>query len=619
MRGGSAMSARGAQSERELDRDGPVRAICLVLDRQNESVAAAPLSFEECFTFDKIAQTLAKWRARVMARRSDAEFYASHFKGEPEPAKLIPCAVSAYLPPRNRWSRPPKRGKYQSSMSLAVASILRTVYGYRDRGTLEQTDWGRRLMALVSEVQGRVASGAFELKPPRLMFRRKDVVRFRLLAGYEDVVDKLLLKGTAEYFRSLFDPLLNERCYSFRTSSDKDNVQAVNELVQYRRRHIGETLYVAECDIMKFFDVLDHREVVRVYDEFAARCPVPVDGRARKMLLAYLKSYDFNRYPQTVAAADRAVAEKLRKVDRIDEAVVLKLYGDVPDTEHRYGLPQGGALSPIIANMVLTEADACVQEDDPDLFYVRFCDDMVIVHPDRERCAAAMERYLAAVDRRRLPVHEAKTDGFVYGRAYYDVKTKGPFAWKNAGVGSVNAAPWVSFLGNQIDFNGAVRIRLETIDRHVVRLRSECGRFMRRMGTVCAGDTSRIKGRLSVNRLAAICKRYCTRLVAKGIGFMKAGAIPEDVMGWVSAFPAALANRSDSCALQMRRLDAVRDRLLAPFDRALIGKGGKARYFGRPFSYSGFLAKQSRPAQPIPGRGRSERASVNDIRFYGGI
>ena len=70
LRGGSAMSARGAQSEREIDRKGPVRAICPDIGCRNESVASAPLSFDEYFSFDAILNSLAKWRVRVMARRS---------------------------------------------------------------------------------------------------------------------------------------------------------------------------------------------------------------------------------------------------------------------------------------------------------------------------------------------------------------------------------------------------------------------------------------------------------------------------------------------------------------------------------------------------------------------
>lgn len=622
MRGGSAMSARGAQSERELDRKGPVRVISPVIDRQNESVAFAPPSFDAYFSFDAIVTALAKWRVRVMARRSDAEFYASHFKREKDPAFLIPCAVSEYLPPRNKWARPPRRSRFSSASALAIASIKRTVYGYRDRGALGGTVWGHKLLTLVADVQQRVAKGDFGLKPPHLMFRQKDADTYRLLACYDDIVDKLLLKGAADYLRTVFDPLLDDRCYSFRVSRDKGNVQAVDELVAYRRRHSGAPLYVAECDIRKFFDILDHREVVRVYDEFAARSPVAVDSRLRKMLFAYLESYDFNHYPASVAANDPSVGMKLRKVAKVDDAVVMRLYGDVPVEKLRYGLPQGGALSPLIANMILTDADRRVQDGDPNLFYVRFCDDMIIVHPERKKCATAMARYLDAVAKRKLPIHDPKPNGFAYGRDYYDVKTKAPFEWKECGKGADKAAPWVGFLGNQIDYAGAVRIRRETISRHIAKLKGERSKFMRRMGAICRGDTSKLKGKLTAGRLAGICKRYCTRLVAKGIGFMKAGAIPEDIMGWVSAFPAAVESHSDACAVQMRQLDAIRDRLLAPFDGVLCGKDGKHRYFGRPFSYSGFLRGMCRPVQPVPGRSgkrSTTRRNANDIRFYGSL
>lgn len=616
------MSARGAQSERELDRKGPVRARRPDTDRQIKSVAAAPHSFSDGFTFDRIVHALAKWRVRAMARRHDAEFYASHFKGEKDPAELVPCAGAAFLPPRNRWSRPQRRERFRSADELAVASILRTVRGFQNRGTLEQTDWGRRLVELVRVVQARAEVGVFVLNPPRLMFRRKDANAFRLLAGYDDLADKLLLKGTADYLRAMFDPLMSERCYSFRASPDQNNRTAVVELVNYRLKHRNEKLYAAECDIMKFFDILDHREVLKVYDEFAAKTLQGVDPRARAMVVAYLQSYDFNAYPKRIAATDSKTAELLAKVATIPVNVVERLYGDVPEAERRYGLPQGGALSPLIANMVLTAADERMAQFDSELFYIRFCDDMVLVHPDPARCAAAQEVYFKEVAKRRLPVHDSRPEGFVYGAEYFSVKTKNPFLWEDVAVGTRNASPWMSFLGNHIRFDGSVRIRRETVARHLANLKGERQKFLQRITPVLENGLTELKGKQNPRRVEAMCKRYCARLVAKGVGFMKAGEIADNAVGWLAAFPAVVENRSDACARQMRALDAIRDRLLKPFDAVLTGKDGTRRFFGRPFGYYGFWKKVSRPAQPIPGRGKGTGAApcfANDFHFYRNI
>jgi len=48
----------------------------------------------------------------------------------------------------------------------------------------------------------------------------------------------------------------------------------------------------------------------------------------------------------------------------------------------KIGVPQGGAISGLIANLVLDYADSEILKlKSSKLLYVRFCDDMVIMHP----------------------------------------------------------------------------------------------------------------------------------------------------------------------------------------------------------------------------------------------
>jgi hypothetical protein len=615
------MSIQCIQFERDKDHMGLVRAINPSSERDNKSVASVPLSFDEYFTFERIVKMLAKWRVRVIPRRHDAEFYASHFKGEKQPAEIIKCVVSKYLPSRNKWTRPryKQRKRLRSSAAVFTAMIERTVFGYRDRGTLCETDWGKALLALVEAVQTRVRNGKFEFVPPRLKFIEKGENQFRMLASYENVEDRIIIRGASEYLKDVFDPLLDARCYSFRLSPEKNNQKAIEELVQYRQTHKGE-VYVAECDIQKFFDVLNHQEVLRVYDAFATRCTMPVDLRGRKVLEAYLNSYNANEYPQRVATNDSDVAAKLSRVASISKEVLQELYDGMLATDLRLGIPQGGALSPLIANMFLTDVDQAVQDGaDEHLFYVRFCDDMIIAHTEKSKCAAVMAHYLQLAQQKLLPVHKTPRDGFVYGSKYYGLKTKGPFAWKSAAVGEKDVAPWVSFLGNQISFEGKVRIRRETIERHINKLRQERDNFVRRMKR----GSSVFKKECSDSVYNLVCNRFVLRMVSKGVGFMCAGIIPKDGMCWVNAFPAVLENPSIDCERQMRKLDSARDHLMRPIGNA-YQKDGHKYFFGRPYSYFGFLKMLPRPVSPTsnvsnqgnPIKVRLGLAGLMDMPFY---
>ena len=88
-------------------------------------------------------------------------------------------------------------------------------------------------------------------------------------------------------------------------------------------------------------------------------------------------------------------------------------------------------------------------------------------------------------------------------------------------------------------------------------------------------------------------KAFRRRLVAKGVGYLRAGPIPKDGICWAAAFPNLTKNAV--CARQMRTLDFVRERALGAVRRVLGLK--KVRGLGLASSYYGYLMKVERPAQ----------------------
>ncbi len=82
------------------------------------------------------------------------------------------------------------------------------------------------------------------------------------------------------------------------------------------------------------------------------------------------------------------------------------------------GLPRCGSLSTVLANLVLHEADdAVLRTQCGNLFYARYCDDVVIAHPDESVCRAALEAYKAALPLQGKAVQLLRFPG--EGRAAY--------------------------------------------------------------------------------------------------------------------------------------------------------------------------------------------------------
>ena len=110
-------------------------------------------------------------------------------------------------------------------------------------------------------------------------------------------------------------------------------------------------------------------------------------------------------YLTDLAIADCLATMRARMcVKRHGDVALDRYFKGVGRVAAEVGVPQGGAISMLIANWVLDIADRRVERwGDESLFYARFCDDIVIAHPDRRKCRAARDRYLRALERLLLP------------------------------------------------------------------------------------------------------------------------------------------------------------------------------------------------------------------------
>ena len=550
-------------------------------------------AFEEYFSFEAIVGDLIRWRLR----------------GKGTPGENGRTDVEEVLPPRKMWSRVGvKERKGVDPAVLRKQSILRTILRYREPASplpphlyksggnrnrvrsaekLKDEIWGRKLLALVEEVQKTVLSGAVVFETPKMFEiekgRENGVKKVRRVASFERLLDRVILSRMTAYVRDSLEPSLTEHCYSFRSDPSISHQLAIARLQEWRWAMTARPesalyrtavpMFVAECDIVKFFDSISHDVVRRCWDEMG------FNARAGKVLEAYLGVY----------AADGADAQER-----------------VPPGVARRGLPQGGALSTVLANLVLRVADAAVQNvDDGQLFYARFCDDVVFAHPNEEGCRCAMEAYAEALRGLDLPLHPV--EDFVYRPAdgsateYYSIKSKGPFRWREAEVGERGCAPWVSFLGSQVRYDGETRIRKESIEKHIRSLGRETAAAVREI------KDGKVGGALGAARPTVMSwfARFRNRLIAKGVGYVTA-KVQDCGMCWAGAFPNVTA-----CAdtkMQMRRLDHVREGMLCkvwnairsretrdPTDAARRCDRPARRYKGRPFSYLGFLEKAVRP------------------------
>jgi len=196
--------------------------------------------------------------------------------------------------------------------------------------------------------------------------------------GVPTVVDRLIQQALHQVLRPIFEPRFSESSYGFRPG--RNAWQAVQAARDHVRSGKG---WVADVDLAKFFDRVNH-------DVLMAR-----------------------------VAREVADVRVLGLIRRFLEAGLLR---DGIVQQRREGTPQGGPLSPLLSNIVLTDLDRELERRGH--AFARYADDCNVYLGSRkaaEQAFAAIEGYLQSklklqINRDKSAVARANTRDFLgYG------------------------------------------------------------------------------------------------------------------------------------------------------------------------------------------------------------
>ena len=225
-------------------------------------------------------------------------------------------------------------------------------------------------------IRAKLEDGSYQPSPVRRVHLPKPDGSQREL-GIPNVLDRLIQQAIAQVLTPIYEPTFSNCSYGFRPGRSAHD--AVEELQKegkwYRRKS-----HVVDCDLEKFFDTVNHRKMM---DRLRQRIG---DTKVLNLIHRYLKA-----------------------------GVILP---DGKFEETPQGVPQGGPLSPLMANVLLDELDHELEAGGHR--FVRYADDFTILCGSARAGRRTMARVKSFLHKQlKLVVNEAKSQVVKLGEASY--------------------------------------------------------------------------------------------------------------------------------------------------------------------------------------------------------
>lgn len=182
--------------------------------------------------------------------------------------------------------------------------------------------------------------------------------------GIPTVKDRVAQQAVKMVLEPVFERKFLECSYGYRTGRNAH--QAIRKLRYYRTQR--NYRWIVDGDIKGFFDNVDHEIMISLVAREIS------DGRILDLISRWLK------------------------------AGVMR---DGKEEQTEIGTPQGGVISPLLANIYLHEFDRCMLERKFNL--IRYADDFVIICSTEKRVKKALAEAKKILAKLKLQLHSGKT------------------------------------------------------------------------------------------------------------------------------------------------------------------------------------------------------------------
>jgi hypothetical protein len=554
---------------------------------------------------EEVVKRLIKLRCKLADQKAQ-EIQLRNFvslSSASEGPRSLERFIYSLFPPRSRWCH---LGKARQNLDSVQRNKKKLFYTYikAKRNTCKD-EWYLNLCRESDKIIEMALHPVHGIPAPHVHVlekkREKKTIFCRPVCTF-DFELRIVLSLYNKILTDLFDDLFYPCSYAFRKSKPGDltfqHLKAVRDIQKYRKNHLGRMLFVAECDMQKFYDTIDHGVIKArfnmLFNQVRKRTALTINERRciKSWFYSYVDCFNFDENVNIYNKKEEHPiwkSIKNRHGYKCQIAWVKELLQFKKSDKRRLmrGVPQGGPISGFIANVVIHYVDRVVEKEiqGKDIQYFRFCDDMILIGCKKSEVEQVLGVYNSAIKRAKLFPHPSKSMNYTHAKDFWEGKTRGPYKWGDHGK---DVYPWITFVGFDINWEGNIRIRMKSFEKHIKKQHDTVWSLLNQYNNHSP----------KFNR-KTVLSSIKSRLVAMSVGRVTMWNYKENanMHSWMAAF--SILDKNPWSEKQLKLLDRHRnkeihrakkflERLSCPNETMKGDHKRKGQFFlGYPFSYYG--------------------------------